>query len=164
MTISYKTGKVAIVGVGYVGESLLREFSSAHPTIGFDISESRMKYLRSEYGGDKNITLTSEESMLGQAEHFLISVPTLMKPDHSVDMSYIKSALSTVFRHAKTGSTIVIESTVSVGTTRQLFSAVQHLFNCGMSPERVDPGRTFPAPHDIPKVISGLTPQSLASS
>lgn len=161
MTISYKTGKVAIVGVGYVGESLLREFSSAHPTIGFDISESRMKYLRSEYGGDKNITLTSEESMLGQAEHFLISVPTLMKPDHSVDMSYIKSALSTVFRHAKTGSTIVIESTVSVGTTRQLFSAVQHLFNCGMSPERVDPGRTFPAPHDIPKVISGLTPQSL---
>lgn len=159
--MSSPTGYVCIVGVGFVGESLLREFSSVHPTIGFDISERRIQDLRASYADNKQIILTCDEAMLDQAQHFLISVPTLLKADHSVDFSHLKSALSTVFRHAKPGSTIVIESSVSVGTTRQLFAATGNLFHCGMSPERVDPGRTFPAAHDIPKVISGLTPESL---
>ncbi|KAK4942159.1 hypothetical protein LTR10_018051 [Elasticomyces elasticus] len=154
-------GKVCIVGVGYVGEHLLEVFSHAHPTIGFDISERRIKELNTKYGELEHVTLTTDEAVLDQAQHYLISVPTLIKADHSVDFSFIKSALSTVFRHAKPGNTIVIESSVSVGTTRQLFSSVQHLFNCGMSPERVDPGRTFPAACDIPKIISGLSPKAL---
>jgi nucleotide sugar dehydrogenase len=157
------TGQVCIVGVGFVGEALLGEFSRAHPTIGFDISEHRIKDLKLKYGDQKHITLTSDEAILEQAEHFLISVPTLIKADHSADFSHLKSALSTVFRHAKHGNTIVIESSVAVGTTRQLFQPVSHLFNCGMSPERVDPGRKFPEAHDIPKVISGLTPKALES-
>ncbi|KAK5453633.1 hypothetical protein LTS15_006820 [Exophiala xenobiotica] len=159
--VSSSLGNVAIVGVGFVGEALLREFSHVHHTIGFDISDARINDLRTKYKGEERMTLTTDETALDQATHFLISVPTLMKADHSVDVSYLKSALSTVFRHAKPGSTIVIESTVSVGTTRQLFSSVQQHFNCGMSPERVDPGRTFPAACDIPKIISGLTPSAL---
>jgi nucleotide sugar dehydrogenase len=154
-------GKVCIVGVGFVGESLLREFAHVHPTIGFDISERRIKELQTKYGEEEHVTFTTDEALLNQAQHYLISVPTLIKADHSVDFSHLKSALSTVFRHAKPGNTIVIESSVAVGTTRQLFSSVQNLFNCGMSPERVDPGRTFPAACDIPKVISGLSPKAL---
>ncbi|EXJ77146.1 hypothetical protein A1O3_10304 [Capronia epimyces CBS 606.96] len=152
---------VCIVGVGYVGESLLREFSQVHPTIGFDVSEKRIKDLRSQYGEQKDLVLTTNEADLSLATHYLISVPTLLKPDHSVDFSHLKSALSTVFRYARPGNTIVIESSVAVGTTRQLFGSTQNLFHCGMSPERVDPGRTIPAAHDIPKIISGLTPESL---
>lgn len=152
---------VCVVGVGFVGESLLREFSHVHPTIGFDISEKRIKELRAKYAGQKDLILTTNEADLELATHFLVSVPTLLKPDHSVDFSHLKSALSTVFRHARPGTTIVIESSVSVGTTRQMFQATQHLFNCGMSPERVDPGRTFPAANTVPKVISGLTPEAL---
>lgn len=155
-------GQVCIVGVGYVGEHLFREFSHAHPTIGFDISERRIKELQGKYAGDKHVTLTTDEAALSEAQHYLISVPTLIKDDLSVDVSHLKSALSTVFRHARPGNTIVIESSVSVGTTRQLFQPVQHLFHCGMSPERVDPGRTFPAASDIPKVISALSPDAMA--
>jgi nucleotide sugar dehydrogenase len=156
-----RSGYVCIVGVGFVGESLLREFSHVHPTIGFDISADRIAELKNRYSKDKSLILTTDEAALDRAQHFLISVPTLLKQDHSVDFSHLKSALSTVFRHARPGSTIVIESSVSVGTTRQLFRSTQHLFHCGMSPERVDPGRTFPAANDIPKVISGLTTKSL---
>lgn len=158
---STESGYVCIVGVGFVGESLLREFSHKHPTMGFDVSENRIKELRTKYAGQKDLVLTTNEADLKQANHYLISVPTLLKADHSVDFSHLKSALSTVFRYARPGNTIVIESSVSVGTTRQLFQSTQHLFHCGMSPERVDPGRTFPAANDIPKVISGLTPESL---
>ncbi|EXJ83232.1 hypothetical protein A1O1_06851 [Capronia coronata CBS 617.96] len=158
---STDSGHVCIVGVGFVGESLLREFSHVHPTMGFDISENRIKDLRTKYAGQKDLILTTNEADLKMANHYLISVPTLLKADHSVDFSHLKSALSTVFRYARPGNTIVIESSVSVGTTRQLFQSTQHIFHCGMSPERVDPGRTFPAANDIPKVISGLTPESL---
>jgi len=147
--------------VGFVGEALLKEFSHVHPTIGFDISESRIKELQSTYSGVENLVLTVNESVLGQAQHYLISVPTLLNPDHSVDWSHLKSAISTVLRHARPGSTIVIESSVSVGMTRELFEPVQHIYHCGMSPERVDPGRKFPSASEIPKIISGLTPRAL---
>ncbi|KAL2436207.1 UDP-N-acetyl-D-glucosamine 6-dehydrogenase [Exophiala dermatitidis] len=158
---SNNSGYVCIVGVGFVGESLLREFSHVHPTMGFDISENRIKDLRSKYADQKDLVLTTNEADLKKANHYLISVPTLLKADHSVDFSHLKSALSTVFRYARPGNTIVIESSVSVGTTRQLFQSTQNVFHCGMSPERVDPGRTVPAANEIPKVISGLTPESL---
>lgn len=159
---SITSGPVCIVGVGFVGEALLKEFNHVHPTIGFDVSENRIKDLQNSYKGAKDLTLTTNESVLDQAQHYLISVPTLLKADHSVDWSHLKSALSTVFRHARPGNTIVIESSVSVGMTRELFGSVQHIYNCGMSPERVDPGRTFPAASEIPKVISGLTPRAMS--
>jgi nucleotide sugar dehydrogenase len=152
---------VCVVGVGYVGESLLREFSHVHPTIGYDISEKRINQLRAQYSESKELILTNDEAMLDKAQHYMISVPTLLKEDHSVDFSHLRSALSTVFRHARPGNTIVIESSVSVGTTRQLFAATGNLFHCGMSPERVDPGRVSPAPKDVPKIISALNPESM---
>jgi nucleotide sugar dehydrogenase len=154
---------VCIIGVGYVGETLLRAFSQFYRTIGFDVSPKRIAFLKDTIKEQENITLTSSPSALAEGTHFLISVPTLLKPDNSIDTSYITSALSTVTAHARPGSTIVIESTVSVGMTRILLSAYLPTYNCGMSPERVDPGRTFPTAHSIPKVISGLTPASLSS-
>ncbi|KEF58763.1 uncharacterized protein A1O9_03606 [Exophiala aquamarina CBS 119918] len=159
---SITSGPVCIVGVGFVGETLLKEFSHVHPTIGFDVSESRIKELQNSYTGAKYLTLTTDENVLDQAQHYLISVPTLLKADHSVDWSHLKSALSTVFRHARPGNTIVIESSVSVGMTRELFESVRDTYICGMSPERVDPGRTFPAASEIPKIVSGLTPGALS--
>ncbi|MEY3422217.1 MAG: hypothetical protein RIR48_2520, partial [Bacteroidota bacterium] len=63
---------------------------------------------------------------------------------------------------AKPGSLIVIESSVYVGATRELFTEfLNKNIYVGFSPERVDPGRIEPPMEDIPKVISGLTEQSL---
>ena len=65
-------------------------------------------------------------------------------------------------RHAKPFSTVVVESSVSVGMTRSLLAHLRerNVF-VGMSPERVDPGRTFPAFENIPKVVSGFDADSL---
>lgn len=154
---------VAVVGVGYVGETLLKEFGGCYNTIGFDVSPARVAHLQTIYGAQKNITLTTDESILDKATHYLVSVPTLLKDDYSVDLTHLENALSMVIAHAREGCTVVIESSVMVGTTRTLLGPLQEILHCGMSPERVDPGRVAPAAHEIPKIISGLTDTALGS-
>lgn len=66
-----------------------------------------------------------------------------------------------VATYARPGATVVIESSVSVGMTRAFLSQYAGTLKCGMSPERVDPGRIAPTLVDIPKVISGLDQESL---
>ena len=152
---------VCIVGVGFVGESLLRRFGSAYACIGFDISAERIRALSSRFEKQKNVQLTSQVSRLALATHYFISVPTLLNEDNSVDFTYVNSAIDTVLQYARPGSCIVIESSVPIGTTRRLLGPYVDLFYCGMSPERIDPGRTSPSAAEIPKVVSGLTPLAL---
>ncbi|RGP72919.1 udp-n-acetyl-d-mannosamine 6-dehydrogenase [Fusarium longipes] len=155
---SVKTPLVAVIGVGFVGAELIDSFSSKYNVLGFDINENRLKELKKDFVLRPNVTLTCTESDLKKATHFLISVPTLLCPDKSINLSYLKSALQKVEKYAETGSTVVIESSVAVGHTRELLGpiAVARGLFAGMSPERVDPGRTLPSMRAIPKVISGL--------
>ncbi|KJZ76285.1 hypothetical protein HIM_04367 [Hirsutella minnesotensis 3608] len=159
---------VAVIGVGYVGTHLVSVFSREYDTLGFDVSERRVRELRGVFAGNERVAVTSTPQDLDGATHFLISVPTLLLPDKSVDTSYLRSALSTVAAYARPGATVVIESSVAIGMTRQLLGplARERGFFVGMSPERVDPGRTEPAAYAIPKIVSGLddvVPGSLAS-
>ncbi|KAM0482462.1 hypothetical protein ACHAPX_002980 [Trichoderma viride] len=149
---------VAVIGVGYVGEHLTDVFSRCYNVLGYDVSETRVKDLSAKYYGNKNVRITSKAKDLREASHFLISVPTLLQADKTVDTSYLRSALATVEEQAAPGSTVVIESSVAVGMTRELLGPLakrKGLF-AGMSPERVDPGRTEPPAYSIPKIISGL--------
>ncbi|GKT93124.1 hypothetical protein Ct61P_10974 [Colletotrichum tofieldiae] len=157
---------VAVLGVGFVGEGLVDSFSSHYEILGFDVNSKRVNDLRTQYLMRPNVSFTINEADLGRATHFLISVPTLLLPDRSIDLSYLRSALSIVKKWAQKGSTIVIESSVAVGHTRQLLGPIARsrgLF-AGMSPERIDPGRSEPPMCSIPKIISALddvTPGSL---
>lgn len=160
---------VAVIGVGYVGLHLVQEFGRNHNVIAFDVSQKRVEFL--EQSGEVDglsVKLTSDQASLKHASYFLISVPTLLLADRTIDTSYIQSAIAMVTKYARPGSTVVLESSVAIGTTRKLLSPLvqSHGIKCGMSPERVDPGRTFPTAQNIPKIISGLddvAPGSLAS-
>ncbi|KAF5717255.1 UDP-n-acetyl-D-mannosamine 6-dehydrogenase [Fusarium mundagurra] len=151
------TPLVAVIGVGFVGTGLVDSFSSKYEVMGFDISEDRLESLRGEFSAP-NVSFTSNESDLGKATHFLISVPTLLRSDRNIDLSYLRSALRRVEQWARPGCTVVIESSVCVGHTRELLGPIakaKGLF-AGMSPERIDPGRVEPPMRSIPKVVSGL--------
>ncbi len=152
---------ICVVGVGFVGESLLKEFGNVFKSIGYDKSEKRIQDLTSAFKSFGKVKLTSDETALAAATHYLISVPTLLRPDRSVNLDYVHAAVKTVLKYARPGCTIVIESSVCVGTTREILGPYKNILHCGMSPERVDPGRTFPTADKIPKLISGLTPMSL---
>ncbi|KHN99771.1 Nucleotide sugar dehydrogenase [Metarhizium album ARSEF 1941] len=159
---------VAVIGVGYVGQHLVEVFSRAYDVLGYDISESRVDELKKTVKTNGRVRFSASPSEMGQATHFLISVPTLLLPDKRIDSSFLRSALATVARAARPGSTVVIESSVAVGMTREYLGPLARskgLF-AGMSPERVDPGRIEPPAHAIPKIISGLddeAPGSLAA-
>ncbi|KAH6898195.1 hypothetical protein B0T10DRAFT_525551 [Thelonectria olida] len=149
---------VAIIGVGYVGEHLVGAFSNNYNVLGYDVSEARTQHLAQKLAAGSRVRFTSKASDLAKATHFLISVPTLLLPDKTIDSSYLRSALSAVGLYARRGATVVVESSVAVGMTRQLLGplAKERGYFAGMSPERVDPGRVEPPAHAIPKVVSGL--------
>ncbi|KAI1068208.1 hypothetical protein LB507_004233 [Fusarium sp. FIESC RH6] len=149
---------VAVVGVGYVGTHLVSSFSSKYQVIGFDVSERRINDLRQEFKGNMRVQFSRTQNDLVSATHFLISVPTLLRPNKTIDSSYLRDALKMVCQVARRGSTIVIESSVAVGMTRELVGPIAKRLGlfAGMSPERVDPGRTEPPVKSIPKIISGL--------
>lgn len=152
---------VCVVGVGYVGESLLSHFGNVVNAIGYDVSADRVAALQQKYRNNPRIQATNNAADLAKGTHFFIAVPTLLRDDHSVNLEYVQAAILNVTTHAKPGSCIVIESSVPVGTTRKLLGPHKSTYHCGMSPERIDPGRTSPSAEQIPKVISALTPRAM---
>ncbi|KAF5628149.1 hypothetical protein F25303_10525 [Fusarium sp. NRRL 25303] len=171
---------IVVVGVGYVGKHLVSSFSSKYQVIGFDVSEKRIRDLQHEFKDNDNVNFSRTQNDLIAATHFLISVPTLLRPDKTIDSSYLCDALKMVGQVARRGSTIVIESSAAVGMTRELAGPLATKLGlfAGMSPEvcntftyesplnnkafansqlqRVDPGRIDPPVKSIPKIISGL--------
>jgi nucleotide sugar dehydrogenase len=153
---------LCIVGVGYVGEHLLKAFGSVFNAIGYDVSQSRLDFITPDFRSLKNVELTSDVTQLARGTHFLISVPTNLHKDNSVNTTHLVTAISTVTTYARPGSVVVIESSVSVGMTRSFLTQYNNTLFCGMSPERVDPGRSSPSLVEIPKIISALNPESMA--
>lgn len=149
---------VAVIGVGYVGEHLVDVFSRNHNVLGYDVSEARVLSLAQKQHVGSRARFTSKASDLIEATHFLISVPTLLLADKTIDSSFLRSALDVVRLYGRHGAVVVVESSVAVGMTRALLGplAKERGFFAGMSPERVDPGRVEPPAQSIPKIVSGL--------
>jgi len=130
---------VAVIGVGYVGTHLVSNFSRHWNVLGFDLSQDRVQALRADSNFTQNtrVKFTTSRADLADATHYLISVPTLLLPDKTVDVSYLESALEATFQYARPGATVVIESSVAVGMTRKLLGPLAKTRRCfaGMSPE-----------------------------
>lgn len=126
---------VAVIGTGYVGLHLVEAFSSAYEVVAFDVSDRRLQEIRPTL--PNNVTCTSDPTRLSRATHFLISVSTVIDSQQNIDTSCIRKAIQTIEQHARPGSTIVIESSVAVGMTRDLLRPlmVSKSLKCGMSPE-----------------------------
>lgn len=150
--------KICVIGVGFVGEHLLENFKRVYNVIGVDLSINRTRILKSKY---KDVYFQNSFNDLEDRNVFLISVPTLVK-DGDIDMSCIHSVKKSLKGIVKPGSLVMIESSVYVGATREIFSDFldRDIF-VGFSPERVDPGRIEPRMNEIPKVVSGLNQASL---
>lgn len=151
--------KVCIIGVGYVGEHLMNSFQKHYSVIGVDLSDRRVQYLKNTY---KGIHFQTNYDNIEDCDVFLVSVPTLVKEDTKIDLSCLHAVRDTLKTIVKPGSLIMVESSVFVGATKELFGEFRQLgVFVGFSPERVDPGRTEPPMESIPKVISGVDGDSL---
>ena len=170
-----KNETIAIIGLGYVGLPLAVEFAKFYNVIGFDINEKRILELKkgndstgelshSELNNVSNIFLTNSESILIEAQIFIVTVPTPIDGVNKPDFTSLKEASKIVGKALKKGSIVVFESTVYPGATNEIclpiLEKISRLkynidFGIGYSPERINPGDKSKSIRDIVKVTSG---------
>lgn len=109
--------RICVIGVGFVGEHLLSNFSRNYDVVGVDLSVSRTRLLSVKYQGNH---FQSHFEDLDDRNVFLISVPTLVK-DNDIDISSIYSVKKSLEKVVKPGSLVMIESSVYVGATEKYF-------------------------------------------
>ncbi len=176
---------VGILGLGYVGLPLAREFASAGlKVLGFDIDRKKVDKLNSgrsiikhiphkqvkEMVTSKRFSATTRMSRMKNADAILICVPTPLTKNREPDMQYVEKSCHTIARYLQKGQLVVLESTTYPGTTRELVKPILEEsglkagrdFYLAYSPEREDPGNKNFTTKTIPKVIGGLTPRCLA--
>ena len=171
--------KIAILGLGYVGLPLALEFGRKFETLGYDISNERIKELRfkkdinllsskKDFLQSKKISFTSTEKNLLDCNIFIITVPTPVKKNKNPDLSYLTKATKTVAKYLKINDFVIYESTVYPGLTEEhcipILEKLSKLklnldFFVGYSPERINPG-DGKSIKNINKVVSGSTPKS----
>ena len=161
-----KSGKVCIIGLGYVGLPLAEAFSSHLKTIAFDIDEEKVKRL-SERNNEANIEFTAAPSEINQADFVLICVPTPVTKSKEPDLRYVKSAVEIAGKNLKKGAVVVLESTVYPGVTEEIIAPILDLenesglkcgadFKIGYSPERINPGDEAHTLDKITKIVAGM--------
>lgn len=179
--IQDKTVIVGILGLGYVGLPLAREFASAGVKVmGFDIDEPKVKKLNSGKSILKTVShesvksmirsklfrATADMSQMKKADAILICVPTPLTENREPDMQYVEKSCRTIAKYLRKEQLISLESTTWPGTTRELMKPILEAsglkagrdFYLAYSPEREDPGNKNFTTKTIPKVVGGLTP------
>lgn len=182
--MSYQTeafeGKLAVVGLGYVGLPLAVAFSEIMDVIGYDVDAQKIaRYCKGEdvttEVGDaavaaSSVHFTAKEAELRQADFIIVAVPTPIHPDNTPDLTPVISASRTVGRNLKLGATVVYESTVYPGVTEELCLPVLEQesglkggtdFKIGYSPERINPGDKVHTLRTIRKIVSGMDAETL---
>lgn len=178
--IEKKQVVVGILGLGYVGLPLAREFASAGIRVmGFDVDEPKVKKLNSGKSILKTVsnesvkdmvksglfTATADMAKMKKADAILICVPTPLTENREPDMQYVEGSCRTIAKYIRKGHLISLESTTYPGTTRELMKPILEAgglkagkdFHLAYSPEREDPGNKHFTTKTIPKVVGGLT-------
>ena len=172
---------ISVIGLGYVGLPLVVEFGRLGPTIGFDISQSKVDACArgadpSRELSDRQMALaihahyTTDPLRLAEADIIIVAVPTPVDIAHNPDFSPLIGASRLVGQHMKRGATVVYESTVYPGATEEV--CIPELerasglrwkqdFFVGYSPERINPGDREHTLTTIVKVVAGDTPATL---
>lgn len=175
-----------VVGLGKIGYPLAAQFASkGWKVVGADIRSDVVDQFRkgevpawlSEPGVDAAIATAAKEGRLSattstaeavaQCEVVVVIVPVLVaeKPPHKIDLSMMLEATRNVARGLKQGTLVIFESTLPVGTTRNVLtplleseSKLRHgvNFHVAFSPERVYSGRIIKDLAAYPKIVGGI--------
>jgi len=172
---------VAVVGLGYVGLPLAVEFGKKVRTIGFDLSAAKIEnYQRfvdptgevstEQLQQARQLEVTTDASLLGQADYIVVAVPTPVDIAHNPDFTPLIGASKSVGAHMKRGAVVIYESTVYPGATEEVCVPILEResglkwmqdFHIGFSPERINPGDKEHTLTTILKVVSGDDPDTL---
>jgi len=179
-----KQAKVGIIGLGYVGLPLLREFCyCGFNVMGFDIDPQKVKQLNAGKSYIKHIPpetikqmrasgrfeATNDMSRLSEPDAIIICVPTPLTKAKEPNLEFVTRTAESIAKSLRPKQLVVLESTTYPGTTREVVLPilekselkVEKDFFLAYSPEREDPGRKDYTTRTIPKLIGGVGPKSL---
>ena len=177
---------VGIIGLGYVGLPLAVAFAGKGVRVlGFDKNQGKAEAVNKgrNYIADiseadfsaviasGNLSATHDFNRLGEADAFVICVPTPLDRFKKPDMSYIETACIDIGRSMKPGTFVSLESTTYPTTTEDFMKPILEResglkegsdFWLCFSPERVDPGNKTFKTANTPKVVGALGGQAQA--
>ncbi|MCF7956292.1 MAG: nucleotide sugar dehydrogenase [Phycisphaerae bacterium] len=183
-TVEEKSHYVGIIGLGYVGLPLAREFCiGGAKVLGFDVNTAMVNKVNRGISPIKHIPnsqltdmistgrfrATDKMNQLSKPDTLLICVPTPLTENREPDMFYVEETCKTIAKYLRKGQLVVLESTTYPGTTRELMLPILESsglkagkdFYMAYSPEREDPGNKEFRTSTIPKVVGGLDKASL---
>ncbi len=172
--------KIGIIGLGYVGLPLLLLVNKRYDVLGFDLSLDKVNSIKKNlsYISDipnselkkvnkKNIFSMKQIKNISKCDYIILCLPTPLKKNRP-DMTYIISAFNKIFKFLKKNQTLILESSVFPGATKEIFEKklikkfnIGQNFFVGYSPERIDPGKDKYEQKleykKITKLVSGFT-------
>jgi UDP-N-acetyl-D-glucosamine/UDP-N-acetyl-D-galactosamine dehydrogenase len=162
-----KNIKITVVGLGYVGLPLAKEFSKKFKVIGYDNDKNKVKIINKELktkSKNYNLEIIDNIKSNNNSNIYIITVPTPVLKNKIPDLSFLKDATLKIARKLKQNDFIIYESTVYPGATEEVLipilekiskMKVNKSFYVGYSPERINPGDKSKGVADIKKIISG---------
>jgi len=169
--------KIVIIGQGYVGLTLAINAAKVNTVIGFDLDPEKIESLKKGIsyieGVDSdairssidsgNYLPTGNPSDLGEADRYVIAVPTPLNSLREPDLAFLKSASLIIASSISKDCLVLNESTSFPGTLRDLIkpiieTEIQGRFKIkyASSPERVDPGNSNWTHKNTARLISGM--------
>ncbi len=182
--IRTRDAAVVVVGAGYVGLPLAVEVAKAgFQVTAYDKSADKVRSLGRgvSYVHDVSsetlaplveagtLAASTDPDVLSAADVVVICVPTPLNKTKDPDNSFIMDAAEMLAPRMKRPQLVVLESTTFPGFTREVLlprfvqagRKPDEDFFLAFSPERVDPGNPKFFTHNTPKVLGGISPQSL---
>jgi UDP-N-acetyl-D-glucosamine dehydrogenase len=179
-----RSAKLGVIGLGYAGLHLALEMAhNGFQVTGIDIDGSKVESINggisyvmdvqhetlssAVVGG--SIRATQSFASVEFLDAISICVPTPLTKTKDPDLSYMMAAVEAVHNHLKPGKLIILESTISPGTTQDIVLPILQKsglkvgrdFFLAYSPKRVRPGNKTFTTRNIPKVIGGMTPRCM---
>ena len=170
--------KICVIGLGYIGLPTAAVFASkGFMVYGVDtkkeiIASLRMGRIHIEEPLLKQLVLKTIASgcllprdVPEEADVFIIAVPTPKTQDNKCELKYVIEAVRSIVPYIRKGNTIILESTVTPGTTDEVIKPIIeesglivgkdiYLAHC---PERVLPGSIIDEITKNSRIIGGYT-------
>jgi nucleotide sugar dehydrogenase len=179
--------KISVIGLGKIGLPLAATYASAgHHVFGVDINPKVIESINSggpldldepqipemvklAVGSGKLIATPNFEEAVSPADVVVVVVPLILDEKSGPNYSSLDQVARSVGKHLKSGSLIVFETTLPVGTTRDRLAPILENesglkagkdFYVAYSPERVYSGRIVENLKQYPKLVGGINPDS----